>query len=220
MTLPDMAEIRVKICGMKTRADMEAAASAGAAYVGLNFFAKSARSVSIAQAAALASEAPVGLAKVGLVVNPTDADLDAITGSVPLDMIQLHGQESVERVAEIKSRYGLPVMKVIGVAEAADLAPIDLYAQVVDQIMIDAKAPKGAKLPGGNGVTFDWQLLASKKYWQAPWMLAGGLTPENVAEAIRKTGARQVDVASGVETAPAQKDADLMRAFVEAAQAV
>jgi phosphoribosylanthranilate isomerase len=220
MTLPDMAEIRVKICGMKTRADMEAAASAGAAYVGLNFFAKSARSVSIAQAAALASEAPVGLAKVGLVVNPTDADLDAITGSVPLDMIQLHGQESVERVAEIKSRYGLPVMKVIGVAEAADLAPIDLYAQVADQIMIDAKAPKGAKLPGGNGVAFDWQLLAGKKYWQAPWMLAGGLTPENVAEAIRKTGARQVDVASGVETAPAQKDADLMRAFVEAAQAV
>ncbi len=215
-----MAEIRVKICGMKTRADMEAAASAGAAYVGLNFFAKSARSVSIAQAAALASEAPVGLAKVGLVVNPSDADLDAITGSVPLDMIQLHGQESVERVAEIKSRYGLPVMKVIGVAEAADLAPIDLYAQVADQIMIDAKAPKGAKLPGGNGVAFDWQLLAGKKYWQAPWMLAGGLTPENVAEAIRKTGARQVDVASGVETAPAQKDADLMRAFVEAAQAV
>ena len=215
-----MAEIRVKICGMKTRADMEAAASAGAAYVGLNFFAKSARSVSIAQAAALAPEAPVGLAKVGLVVNPTDADLDAITGSVPLDMIQLHGQESVERVAEIKSRYGLPVMKVIGVAEAADLAPIDLYAQVADQIMIDAKAPKGAKLPGGNGVAFDWQLLAGKKYWQAPWMLAGGLTPENVAEAIRKTGARQVDVASGVETAPAQKDADLMRAFVEAAQAV
>ena len=145
MTLPDMAEIRVKICGMKTRADMEAAASAGAAYVGLNFFARSARSVSIAQAASLASEAPVGLAKVGLVVNPTDADLDAITGSVPLDMIQLHGQESVERVAEIKSHYGLPVMKVIGVAEAADLTPIDLYAQVADQIMIDAKAPKGAK---------------------------------------------------------------------------
>ncbi|ABF62937.1 phosphoribosylanthranilate isomerase [Ruegeria sp. TM1040] len=215
-----MADIRVKICGMKTRADMEAAAAAGAAYVGLNFYAKSARSVTIAQAAALASDAPVGLAKVGLVVNPTDADLDAITGSVPLDMIQLHGQESVERVAEIKTRYGLPVMKVIGVAEAADLDPIDLYAQVADQLMVDAKAPKGAKLPGGNGISFDWQLLASKKYWQAPWMLAGGLTPENVAEAIRKTGARQVDVASGVESAPAQKDPDLMRAFVEAAQAV
>jgi phosphoribosylanthranilate isomerase len=215
-----MSGIRVKICGMKTRADMEAAAAAGAAYVGLNFFAKSARSVTIAQAAALAVDAPVGLAKVGLVVNPTDADLDAIAGSVPLDMIQLHGQESVERVAEIKTRYGLPVMKVIGVAEASDLAPIDLYAQVADQIMIDAKAPKGAKLPGGNGIAFDWQLLADKKYWQAPWMLAGGLTPGNVAEAIRKTGARQVDVASGVESAPAQKDPDLMRAFVDAAQAV
>ncbi|MCG7626874.1 phosphoribosylanthranilate isomerase [Epibacterium sp. MM17-32] len=215
-----MSGIRVKICGMKTRADMEAAAAAGAAYVGLNFFAKSARSVTIAQAAALAVDAPVGLAKVGLVVNPTDADLDAIAGSVPLDMIQLHGQESVERVAEIKTRYGLPVMKVIGVAEASDLAPIDLYAQVADQIMIDAKAPKGAKLPGGNGIAFDWQLLADKKYWQAPWMLAGGLTPGNVAEAIRKTGARQVDVASGVESAPAEKDPDLMRAFVDAAQAV
>jgi len=215
-----MSGIRVKICGMKTRADMEAAAAAGAAYVGLNFFSKSARSVTIAQAAALAVDAPVGLAKVGLVVNPTDADLDAIAGSVPLDMIQLHGQESVERVAEIKTRYGLPVMKVIGVAEASDLAPIDLYAQVADQIMIDAKAPKGAKLPGGNGIAFDWQLLADKKYWQAPWMLAGGLTPGNVAEAIRKTGARQVDVASGVESAPAQKDPDLMCAFVDAAQAV
>ena len=215
-----MADIRAKICGMKTPEDIDAAAAAGAAYVGLNFFPKSARSVTIAQAAMLAAGAPVGLAKVALVVNPTDAELDAITGSVPLDMIQLHGQESVERVAEVKARYGLPVMKVIGVAEAGDLAPIDLYSQVADQIMIDAKAPKGADLPGGNGVPFDWQLLAAKKYWQVPWMLAGGLTAENVAEAIRKTGARQVDVASGVERAPAVKDADLMRAFVAAAQGV
>ncbi|NIZ15739.1 phosphoribosylanthranilate isomerase, partial [Phaeobacter sp. HF9A] len=178
-----MIEIRTKICGMKTPEDIAAAAEAGAAYVGLNFFPKSKRSVSIAQAAVLASGAPVGLAKVGLVVDPTDDELDAIIGAVPLDMIQLHGNESPERVAEVKSRYGLPVMKVIGVAEAADLAPIDLYSQIADQIMIDAKAPKGAELPGGNGISFDWQLLAGKKYWQAPWMLAGGLTPENVAEA-------------------------------------
>lgn len=211
-----MTAIRSKICGMKTPEDIAAAAEAGAAYVGLNFFAKSARSVSIAQAAVLASGAPVGLAKVGLVVNPTDAELDAITGAVPLDMIQLHGAESPERVAEVKARYGLPVMKVIGVAETADLDPIDIYSQVADQIMIDAKAPKGAVLPGGNGVAFDWQLLAGKKYWQAPWMLAGGLTPDNVAEAIRKTGTRQVDVASGVESAPAQKDPQLMQAFVAA----
>ncbi|MFY1709225.1 phosphoribosylanthranilate isomerase [Tritonibacter scottomollicae] len=211
-----MTAIRSKICGMKTPEDISAAAEAGAAYVGLNFFAKSARSVSIAQAAVLASGAPVGLAKVGLVVNPTDAELDAITGAVPLDMIQLHGAESPERVAEVKARYGLPVMKVIGVAESADLDLIDIYSQVADQIMIDAKAPKGAVLPGGNGVAFDWQLLAGKKYWQAPWMLAGGLTPDNVAEAIRKTGTRQVDVASGVESAPAQKDPQLMQAFVAA----
>ncbi|TNJ39969.1 phosphoribosylanthranilate isomerase [Phaeobacter sp. B1627] len=213
-----MVEIRSKICGLKTADDIAVAADAGAAYVGLNFFAKSPRSVSIAQAAVLAAGAPVGLAKVGLVVNAGDSELDAITGSVPLDMLQLHGGESPERVAEIKSRYGLPVMKVIGVAEADDLKPIDLYAQVADQIMIDAKAPKGAVLPGGNGITFDWQLLAAKKYWQVPWMLAGGLTPDNVAEAIRKTGARQVDVASGVESAPGQKDAALMRAFVAATQ--
>ncbi len=215
-----MVEIRAKICGLKTREDIEAAADAGAAYVGLNFFPKSPRSVSIAQAAMLAAEAPLGLCKVGLVVNPTDSELDAIVGSVPLDMIQLHGGESVERVAEVKSRYGLPVMKVIGVAEAADLAPIDLYSQVADQIMIDAKAPKGAVLPGGNGISFDWTLLAGKKYWQAPWMLAGGLTPENVAEAIRKTGARQVDVASGVESAPGVKDAELMRAFAAASRSL
>ena len=215
-----MVEIRAKICGLKTREDIDAAAEAGAAYIGLNFFAKSPRSVSIAQAAMLASEAPVGLCKVALVVNASDDELDAIIGSVPFDMVQLHGSESPERVAEIKARYGLPVMKVIGVAEAADLAPIDFFSQVADQIMIDAKAPKGAVLPGGNGISFDWTLLAGKKYWQAPWMLAGGLTPENVAEAIRKTGARQVDVASGVESAPGVKDADLMRAFVAATRSL
>ncbi len=215
-----MVEIRAKICGLKTREDIAIAAEAGAAYVGLNFFSKSPRSVSIAQAAVLASEAPLGIAKVGLVVNASDAELDAITGAVPLDMLQLHGSESAERVAEVKARYGLPVMKVIGVAEAADLAPIDLYAQVADQIMVDAKAPKGAVLPGGNGISFDWSLLAGKKYWQVPWMLAGGLTPENVAEAIRKTGARQVDVASGVESAPGVKDADLMRAFLAATRSL
>lgn len=215
-----MVEIRAKICGLKTREDIAIAAEAGAAYVGLNFFSKSPRSVSIAQAAVLASEAPLGIAKVGLVVNASDAELDAITGAVPLDMLQLHGSESAERVAEVKARYGLPVMKVIGVAEAADLAPVDHYSQVADQIMVDAKAPKGAVLPGGNGISFDWSLLAGKKYWQAPWMLAGGLTPENVAEAIRKTGARQVDVASGVESAPGVKDADLMRAFVAATRSL
>ncbi len=213
-----MADIRTKICGLKTPQDIAAAAAAGAAYIGFNFFAKSPRYVAPPEAAALAFDAPIGLCKVALVVDADDADLDALTQVVPLDMLQLHGKESPQRVAEIKTRYGLPVMKVLGVASAEDVAQIDTYAQVADQILVDAKAPKGAVLPGGNGVTFDWRLLAHKKYWQVPWMLAGGLTPDNVAEAIRMTGARQVDVASGVESAPGKKDAGLIAQFVAAAQ--
>ncbi|MQQ08997.1 phosphoribosylanthranilate isomerase [Epibacterium sp. SM1979] len=212
-----MTEIRSKICGLKTAEDIQAAAEAGAAYIGFNFFPKSPRSVTVAEAAALAVEAPVGLCKVALVVNMDDTELDAIVAGVPLDMLQLHGHESPERVAELKARHGLPVMKVLGISEPADLARIAEYEQVADQILVDAKAPKGAVLPGGNGVTFDWSILAKKKYWQCPWMLAGGLTPENVGQAIRRTGARQVDVASGVESAPGQKDPDLIRAFVAAA---
>ncbi|AHD10743.1 N-(5'-phosphoribosyl)anthranilate isomerase TrpF [Phaeobacter gallaeciensis] len=212
-------DIRVKICGLKTPQDIVAAAEAGAAYIGFNFFAKSPRSVTPQGAAALAVEAPVGLCKVALVVNPDDAILDEITSAVPLDMIQLHGQETPERVAEVKARYGLPVMKVLGVSTLEDIQRIEGYETVADQILVDAKAPKGAVLPGGNGVTFDWGLLARKKYWRAPWMLAGGLTPENVAEAIRVTGARQVDVASGAESAPGEKDPARIRAFCEAAGA-
>jgi phosphoribosylanthranilate isomerase len=134
-------------------------------------------------------------------------------------MLQLHGHETPARVAEVKARYGLPVMKVIGVAQEADLAPLMEYSLVADQILVDAKAPKGAVLPGGNGLTFDWRLLVGRK-WLRPWMLAGGLTAANVAEAIRLTGARQVDVASGVESAPGVKDAGLIAAFVRAAGAI
>ena len=122
-------------------------------------------------------------------------------------------QEVVARAVEDPAA----VMKAIGVADAADLAAIDLYGRVADQLLIDAKPPKGADLPGGNGLAFDWQLLANRKYWPGPWMLAGGLTPENVAEAVRLTGARQVDVSSGVERAPGIKDGALMRAFADAA---
>jgi phosphoribosylanthranilate isomerase len=136
---------------------------------------------------------------------------------VPLDMLQLHGHESPARVAELRARYGLPVMKVLGVADESDLADLVEYSLVADQLMIDAKPPKGAKLPGGNGITFDWRLLVGRK-WLKPWMLAGGLTPQNVAEAIRLTGARQVDVASGVESAPGVKDATMISDFVKAAQ--
>lgn len=213
-----MKDIRVKICGLTKPEDVTAAAKAGAQYVGFVFFPKSPRNVDIATARALALDVPVGIAKVALTVNADDALLDAITEQVPLDMLQLHGSESVERVQEVRARYGLPVMKAIGVADEEDLAKIDEYAPVVDQLLIDAKPPKGADLPGGNGLAFDWQLLARRKYWTVPWMLAGGLTAGNVSEAVARTGATQVDVSSGVEIAPGQKDADKIAAFTSATQ--
>lgn len=207
---------QVKICGLRTVADVQAVADAGAAYFGLNFFPPSPRFVSLEVGRALALAAPVGLAKVALTVDADDAVLDAIVEAMPLDMLQLHGHESPERVAQVRARFGLPVMKVLGVRDEGDLDLLLEYSTVADQIMIDAKAPKDAVLPGGNGVAFDWRLLVGRK-WLRPWMLAGGLTPANVAEAIRLTGARQVDVASGVESAPGVKDAARIGAFVAAA---
>ncbi|WP_095590500.1 phosphoribosylanthranilate isomerase [Actibacterium ureilyticum] len=210
--------IRVKICGLRDAAQVAAAVDAGAAYVGFVFFPKSPRHIAPEQAAALAAEVPPGVAKVALTVDADDVFLDQLLERVPLDMLQLHGHESPARVAEIRARYGLPVMKAIGIADAVDLDQIDTYAAVADQLLIDAKPPKDATLPGGNGLAFDWRLLAGRKYWTRPWMLAGGLTADNVAEAVRLTGARQVDVSSGVESAPGVKDPDRIRAFVTAAQ--
>ena len=209
-------DVSVKICGLRTQADVAAAATAGARYVGFVFFPKSPRHLTLDGAALLAASVPVGVCKVALTVNADDEMLDALTQAVPLDMLQLHGSESPERVAQVKARYGLPVMKAIGVGERADLAQLDLYAGVADQLLVDAKPPKGADLPGGNGLAFDWQLLAGR-VWRSPWMLAGGLTPDNVAEAIRRTGARQVDVSSGVESSPGVKDAKLIKELVRAA---
>lgn len=209
--------VRCKICGLRTPADVEAAAAAGAGYIGLVFFPRSPRHLELPAARDLALAAPVGLAKVALVVDADDATLQAITDAVPLDMLQLHGRESPARVAAVKARFGLPVMKAVGVAEAADLAAIAEYEAVADQILVDAKARKGAALPGGNGLAFDWRLIAGRQ-WQRPWMLAGGLTPGNVAEAVRLTGAAQVDVSSGVESAPGVKEAARIAAFVAAAQ--
>ncbi len=211
-------DIRVKICGLTAAEHVRAATEAGAAYVGFVFFPKSPRHLEVQAAADLAGHVPAGIAKVALTVNASDEALDAILADVPLDILQLHGSESPERVAELRDRFGLPVMKAIGVAEAEDLAAIDLYSEVADQLLIDAKPPRNATLPGGNGLSFDWRLLAGRKYWRRPWMLAGGLTPDNVAEAVRMTGARQVDVSSGVESAPGVKDSNLIRAFIDAAQ--
>jgi phosphoribosylanthranilate isomerase len=211
-----MAEIRVKICGLRSQHDIDAAASAGAAYGGFVFYGKSPRNLTIAQAKALVGSAPFGLAKVALVVDADDTFLDALLAECPFDMLQLHGHEPPARVQDIRARYRLPVMKAVGIADADDLAELMDYSLVADQILIDAKPPKSAALPGGNGLTFDWRLVAQRR-WLRPWMLAGGLTAWNVAQAIALTNARQVDVSSGVESAPGVKDGAMIAAFVQAA---
>jgi phosphoribosylanthranilate isomerase len=214
-----MQGVRVKICGLRTAADVAAVAAAGAAYAGFVFFPKSPRHLTLPEAKAAALAAPEGLCKVALTVDAEDAALDAIVETVPLDMLQLHGHETPARVAEVKARYGLPVMKALGVADEGDLAGLMEMSLAADQLLIDAKPPKGADLPGGNGLAFDWRLLVGRK-WLKPWMLAGGLTPDNVAQAVRLTGARQVDVSSSVERAPGVKDPARIGAFVQAAQGV
>ncbi len=211
------SDTAVKICGLRDSANIRAAAEAGARYVGFVFFPKSPRHLEIQDAASLAASVPMGVCKVALTVNADDAMLDALTHAVPLDMLQLHGSESPERVAQVKARFGLPVMKAVGIADRSDLAQLDLYAGVADQILVDTKKPRDSDLPGGNGLTFDWGLL-SRRVWRCPWMLAGGLTVENVGEAIQRTGARQIDLSSGVESAPGVKDPDLIRAFIQAAR--
>ncbi len=213
--MPKAAGIRAKICGLSTPATLAAAVDAGAAYVGFVFFPPSPRYLEPEPARALALAVPPGIMKVALTVDADDAALDALTDTVPLDMLQLHGSETPERVGEIRARYGLPVMKVVGIGSAEDLAGVPAYEAVADQIMLDTKAPPGAVTPGGNAVAFDWNLVAGRR-WTKPWMLAGGLTAGNVAEAVRLTGARQVDVSSGVESARGVKDAGLIGEFMAA----
>ncbi len=215
--MTDQPGVRVKICGITSSADAAQAVAAGADYLGFTLFPPSPRSVAVGEAAAIIAGLPPGVAKVALTV---DADDDLIRAAVDagVDWLQLHGAETPERVAEVKAATGLPVMKAVGVRIAEDVARVDLYVPVADQILIDAKAPKGAVAPGGNGVAFDWRLIAHRE-WAVPWMLAGGLTPDNVAEAVRLTGAVQVDVASGTEAAPGIKDPEKVSRFVSAAKA-
>ncbi len=208
----------VKICGLTSPEGIAAAVSAGARYLGFVFFAKSPRHVTPEQAAALAAEVPLGIAKVGLFVNSDDALLQTVLAQVPLDMIQLHGSESPARVTEVRALTGLPVMKAVGVAEPRDLDALWDYGLVADMLLIDAKPPKDAELPGGNGLAFDWRLLAGRQVLK-PWLLAGGLTPENVTQALRLTRAPGVDVSSGVESAPGVKDPDRIRDFIARATA-
>jgi phosphoribosylanthranilate isomerase len=207
----------VKICGLTSPEAIKGAAQAGATYGGLVFYEKSPRHLSLAKAREVALAAPPGFAKVALVVNPQDAFLEEMLSQVPIDILQLHGAEPPQRVQQIKQSTGLPIMKALGIATAQDLREIDRYAEICDQLLIDAKPAPGAKLPGGNGLAFDWQLLENHT-WKIPWMLAGGLTPDNVAQAVRVTQARQIDVSSGVESAPGTKDMEKMRNFVAQAR--
>ena len=209
-----MRQLCVKICGINDAAAMRAAAQAGADLVGFVFFPPSPRAVTPAQAAAIAAPGP---AKVGLFVNASDDEIAAVLAALPLDLIQLHGEETPARCAAVKARFGRPVMKALGIAVREDLDRLADYAAVVDRFLLDAKAPPGAPLPGGNAAPFDWTLTEGVAV-PRPWLLAGGLTAENVAQAIAVSGAPGVDVSSGVEKARGVKDPARITAFVAAAR--
>ena len=209
----------VKICGLSTEPTLSAALDAGADMVGFNFFPPSPRFVALERAAALAEHARGRALRVAVVVDLDDAALAAILASVGIDALQLHGKETPARVAAIKARFSLPIIKALGVSSAPDCARIVDYADVADQLLLDAKPPKGAILPGGNGVAFDWTLTRALP-WTKPWLLSGGLDPGNVAEALRLSNAPGVDVSSGVESAPGVKDVAKIAAFVRAAKAL
>lgn len=212
--------IRAKICGINNPAAAVAAAAGGAAYIGLVFYPPSPRSLSPAQAAELASLVPDRVGRVGLFVDVDDTLLEAVLTQVPLTMLQLHGKETPERVQAIKGRFGLPVMKAVGIGTAQDLDSARAYFDAADWLLFDAKPPKqpGA-LPGGNAAPFDWTVLSGRT-WPLPWMLSGGLAVTNVAEAVRLTGASVVDVSSGVEDRYGVKNPDRIRAFLEKAAAL
>lgn len=214
---PDGLGVRVKICGVKDPAAIEAAATAGAAYLGFVFFPKSPRHLDPATAAALTALVPPGICKVGLFVDPDDAFLTETLDAAALDMVQLHGSEPPDRIAAVRSLTGLPVMKAVKLGDETDLATLDAYDGVADQVLCDAKPRADGELPGGNGVAFDWRLIQGRR-WRGPWMLAGGLTPDTVAGGVALTGANQIDVSSGVEASPGVKDPGLIKAFIDQAQ--
>lgn len=208
--------IAVKICGLSTQAALAAAVRGGARFVGLVFFPPSPRCLDLDRAATLAAQVPDTIHRVGLVVDADDATLDALMAEVPLDMLQLHGRESPARVAAIKARFGVPVIKSIAVAKAEDLEHIASYEAVADWLLFDAHPPAGADRPGGNARAFEWALLRGLSC-RRPWFLAGGLEAGNVADAVRASGAKAVDVSSGVEDAPGCKNVAKIDAFLRAA---
>jgi phosphoribosylanthranilate isomerase len=210
---------KVKICGLKTEVALEAAIAAGADYVGLVFFPASPRNVSVATAKTLAAKARHRATIVALMVDPDDALVETVIAAAAPDIIQLHGDEPPARAAEIRRRWGKPVMKAIKIATAEDARGASNYRQAADLILFDARAPADSTRPGGNGAPFEWRALIGIAD-RLPYVLSGGLTPDNVAEAIRVTGAGTVDVSSGVESRPGEKDPDLIRRFIQAAKGV
>lgn len=211
--------VDVKICGINTAEACEAAVSGGAKMLGFVFYPKSPRAVTPMEARALMGLVPDGVTKVALMVDPDDFDVGAICRQLPVDLIQLHGQETAERIADIKAVTGLPVMKAVGIQGADDIQRAHGYEAVAERILLDAKAPEGAGLPGGNALSFDWQLIRGET-WEKPWMLAGGLNAGNLGEAVRTSGASFVDVSSGVEDAPGVKSAVKIREFLSLAAAL
>ena len=213
--------VEVKICGVNSPAALAAAVAGGADYLGFNFYPPSPRYVTPEAVREIAAAAPESLTKVGVVVDLDDAALAAILEHAPLDMLQLHGRESPERVAEIRARFALPVMKAVKIAGADDVAAARAYCAVAERLLFDAKPPTdmAGALPGGNALAFDWRLLAGTA-WPIPWMLSGGLDADNLAEAVRVSGARALDVSSGVEDRPGFKSPDRIRAFLTAAKAL
>jgi phosphoribosylanthranilate isomerase len=207
----------VKICGLKTPQALDVALDAGADQVGFVFFAPSPRNIGYEVARTLAERVEGRAGKVALTVNATDEMLGEIVAALRPDMLQLHGTETPERVVTVRTRFGLPVMKALPIEDRSSLSPIRLYANVADKIIFDARAPREATRPGGLGKPFDWRLLQGVKPG-IPFMLSGGLDTGNVADALSITRAPGVDVSSGVESAPGEKDPDKIRAFVRAAR--
>ncbi|TDI59604.1 MAG: phosphoribosylanthranilate isomerase [Alphaproteobacteria bacterium] len=208
--------IQAKICGITTPDTARAVAQAGASHIGFNFFPKSPRYLEISDAADLALMVPSGLTRVGVFVNPDDDFLSQAIAALSLDMVQLHGSESVDRVRDVQTQFGLPVIKAMPVAQRSDVTASVAYDGVADCVLFDAKAPKDDDaMPGGMGRPFDWTLLRDLPL-KGPWALSGGLSPDNVAEAIRATGCTFVDVSSGVETQPGVKSAAKIAAFMDA----
>ena len=211
--------IEVKICGLTDTAAVKAAVEGGAAMCGFVFFPASPRNLTPKEAAELTKGVPEGVIRVGLTVDADDALLAEIASVAKVDMVQLHGAETPARTNEVRERFGLPVIKVLAVQGPDDLAAAKAYQGVADRLMFDAKPPKDASRPGGNARAFDWRVLKNQTF-ALPWLLAGGLTAENLAEAVKTSGAVAVDVSSGVEDAPGVKNVDKIRAFLAAAAAL